>query len=328
MTEPLISLIIPVYNVEKYLDYCMKSVLAQNYTNLEIILVDDGSTDSSGKICDEYAIIDHRIKVIHKENGGLSSARNIGIETMTGEYLSFIDSDDFIRLDYVSKMYSYIIRDNSDLVVCSFKKVINDEAYDVIFPDKSQHFIFDRETTKLKMLSRQIPMYAHGKLYCVKVIGQLKFPEGKLYEDVPTNWEVAKTIERTTYITDEIYFYRQRLGSIVNAQYGHARMDQLYFAEKILGEIKEGDPLYHIAMSRCFFSAADNYTQVTKEYLEDWKYLETALKKYSIGVLKDITATKSLKVLAISSKISLKLTRIMGKMYKTYNCFKLKRKRV
>lgn len=122
--KPLISIIMPVYNVEQYLNYCMESILAQDYKNLEIILIDDGSTDSSGDMCDEYAKNDSRIKVIHKKNGGLSSARNIGIEVMTGKYMTFVDPDDYIRIDYVSRMYKYILEDETDLVVCSYKKIL------------------------------------------------------------------------------------------------------------------------------------------------------------------------------------------------------------
>lgn len=326
MKKPLISIIIPVYNVEQYLDYCMQSVLEQSYKNIEIILVDDGSVDSSGEMCDMYAKMDERVKVLHKKNGGLSSARNAGMEIIKGEYFSFLDSDDYIRSDYISKMYKYIVNDKSDMVICSVKKVIGNEDYRIIQKDSSEHFLFEKEVIKYKMLSRQVPMYAPSKLYKAKLAIKTKFPEGRLYEDIPTIWNVVKDVNKVTYTNDEIYFYRQRLDSIVNTKYKHERMDQLYFSEDILKEISKTDSLYNIAMSRCFFAAADNMTYVTKEYSEDWIYLSEALKKYKFGVFKDSTAEKKIKIMAILATISPNLVRIAGKLYKKINYCKLKMK--
>ena len=122
-SQDLISVIIPIYNVEQYLDRCIDSVKKQTYTNLEIILVDDGSPDNCGKMCDEYAEDDKRIKVIHKENGGLSDARNAGIEIATGEYITFIDSDDYVSLDYVEYMYKLLKDAGAKLSICGVMDV-------------------------------------------------------------------------------------------------------------------------------------------------------------------------------------------------------------
>lgn len=121
--EDIVSVIIPVYNTEKYIDRCLESVLNQTYSNIEIILIDDGSKDNSGKLCDSYASIDNRIKVIHKKNQGLGMARNTGIDNCTGKYLMFIDSDDYIELDMIEKLYKSIKKENSDICYCDFNRV-------------------------------------------------------------------------------------------------------------------------------------------------------------------------------------------------------------
>lgn len=327
MNEPLISIVIPVYNVEKYLDCCIQSVCAQTYNNLEIILVDDGATDSSGKMCDEYAEKDARVKVIHKENGGLSSARNAGIKEITGDYFTFIDSDDYIRVDYIDKMYEYMMKDDTDVVVCSFKKIVREEDWKNIPLCDVEHLVLEQTDAKFKVLSRQIPIYAHGKLFKSELKRWIEFPIGRLHEDIPVIWEVVKHITKMTYAKDETYFYRQREDSIVNAKYKHHRMDQLYFAEELLAEFDKKDECYYAAMSRCFFSASDIIVIVSKEYPEDWKYLVDAIKKYRDGVFKDKTAESKLKLMALISYVSPHLVRWVGQAYKKLNYYKWMNKR-
>lgn len=127
MNEPLISVIVPVYNVEKYVARCVYSILAQSYTNLEILLVDDGSTDSSGKCCDELGRNDTRVKIIHKENGGLSDARNIGMKAASGKYFAFVDSDDYIAEDYIAYLYGMIEKHHAQIAVCGYQKVYHSD---------------------------------------------------------------------------------------------------------------------------------------------------------------------------------------------------------
>lgn len=318
MQEPLVSVIIPIYNVEQYLAYCMESVLAQTYKMLEIVLVDDGSTDKSGEMCDCYQKQDDRVRVIHKKNGGLSSARNAGIKIMTGEYVVFIDSDDYVSTSYVEILMDYAKKDQADLVISSYEKVIGNCAYEGIVKFDI-HRTFNSDSLQYGMLARKIPMYACGKLYKAMLFNAVQFPEGKLYEDVPTSWEISKCIERATYINAKLYFYRQRPDSIVNAEFHCGRMEQLYAAERILEEVKGSERFSIIAASRCFFCAADNYALVTKDYCEEKLYLRDSLIKYRGAVLKDSTSGISLKVMAIATYISPVLVRLMGKGYKIYN---------
>ena len=139
MENQLISIIVPIYNVEKYLKQCIESIISQTYRNIEIILVDDGSPDNCGKICDEYSQKDKRIIVLHKENGGLSDARNKGIDIAKGDYLTFVDSDDFVNIDYIEKLYNSIKFNNTKLAQCGISKVDeNNEIIEKLNYEKNQ----------------------------------------------------------------------------------------------------------------------------------------------------------------------------------------------
>lgn len=314
-----ISIIIPVYNVEPYLERCLNSVINQTYSNIEIILVDDGSTDDSGIMCDDYKRQDTRIKVIHKENGGLSSARNEGLKYITGEYFTFIDSDDYMRTDYISKMYEATDNKKIDMVICRAKKVIGEEDYRLHLAKEGKAELLDVERVKIEMLKRKIPMYAHGKLFHKKLAKFICFPEGRIYEDVPTIWNVIKHVDVVAYLEEELYYYRQRLNSIVNSGFKVSRMDQCYFSEEIVKEVQEINELYYPATSLCFFGAVDNYCLITKEFPKEKKYLERLIYKYRRDVLKGRETQKILKVMAILSFFSLKLVKLLGKFYKLFN---------
>lgn len=315
-SEELITLVIPVYNVQKYLHQCIDSVLGQTYKNLEIILIDDGSTDMSGRICDEYLNCDSRIRVVHKKNGGLSDARNIGTQMSNGDYIAYIDSDDYVHENYILELHNAIKTRECDFSMCSYKKVKGDLDYEHNITDVKTIYLTG-EDAKIGILSRRLPMYAHGKLFRRELIPYLHFPEGRLYEDVPTIWRVLQTVNVVGYIEEELYFYRKRQGSIVNATYKHERMDQLYFAEEIMRSITSSETeLYYIAGSRCFFSALDNLTYVNAGFPEDEKYLIDAVKKYSKYVLKDKTSSMGLRMMALMSHISPQIVRGIGRLYK------------
>ena len=316
---PLISIIIPVYNVEKYLDYCLQSVLTQDYTNLEIILIDDGSTDSSGQMCDEYAKTDSRVMVIHQNNGGLSHARNVGMKVMRGEYFSFIDSDDYVRTDYISTLFRYILEDQTDLAVSLVKKVLDNKDIQPIAEENINHFIYNQEDIKLQMISRKVPMYAPGKLYKRELSNYMMFPVGRHFEDVPVSWKVINNVNNVSFIDSKLYYYRQRLDSIVNMSFKKERMDQVYFSEEIFDDTEDGTQLRNSAGTRCFFAAADNYSLVTKEFQEEKKQIKTSIKKYRKYVLKDNRAENSLKIMALLSYICPGLVRTLGRAYKKHN---------
>ncbi|MDS3264683.1 ss-1,4-galactosyltransferase [Streptococcus pneumoniae] len=217
--EDLVSIVVPVYNVEKYLKKSIESILNQTYQNIEILLVDDGSTDSSGKICESFSKVDPRIRVFHKENGGLSDARNFGIEQMKGQYVAFIDSDDYISKDYVWKLYSSIKNNDSEVSICSFLLVdekgekIKDELLD------SGKICLTGQQILEKVLTADGYRYvvAWNKLYRSTLFEKLKFKKGMLYEDEFLNYPLFWDCKRVSIVEEPLYLYVQRKGSIVQS---------------------------------------------------------------------------------------------------------------
>ena len=213
----LISVVVPVYRVEKYLDDCISSIVQQTYNNLEIILVDDGSDDASSSACDRWAVEDSRIVVIHKHNGGLSDARNVGLGIVRGEYIAFIDSDDWIDNTYIEKLTSVANNEQADVVTCALVDEI--EKTGATDPQKRQFFSGNSEQA-LTMLYDQTKIGVNAfKLYKRYIWDDLCFPYGKLYEDTLTTYKVFDLAERIVQIPDALYHYRIRENSIMTAPF-------------------------------------------------------------------------------------------------------------
>lgn len=223
----LISVIVPIYNVEKYLDKCVDSIINQTYKNLEIILVDDGSPDNCPKMCDDYAEKDSRIRVVHKKNGGLSDARNVGMEVATGEYVSFIDSDDYISLDFYETLLQTMIDNDSDIVECSVVKFYENEKFDEYSDDLK---VTNYETVDaLDGLISENPFKQHvwNKLYKSSVALDIPYAVGKLNEDEFWTYQVFGKAKKVTRINKTMYYYFQRNGSIMGNGYNIRRLDAL-----------------------------------------------------------------------------------------------------
>ena len=215
--DKLVSLIVPVYNVESYLEECVDSLIHQTYRNIEIVLIDDGCTDNSGKICDQYRKRDKRISVIHKEYGGVSDARNIGLSTATGDYIMFVDSDDFVAYNYVELMLTAIVSRQADLVCCGFS--LTNEAGEITASvcNKVQAVISKEESLRLLIQDNNpIENYVWNKIYKRCLFDKEKFPVGRLYEDVATMYKIFIKCNTIVLISDKLYYYRLRTGSIVH----------------------------------------------------------------------------------------------------------------
>lgn len=217
--KDLISVIVPVYNVQSYLEKCIDSILKQSYQNFEVILVDDGSTDLSGEICKSYCQIDKRIKLIKKENGGLSDARNVGILNAVGEFVAFVDSDDYIHEDYLRRLYDSTIKNNTDISVCSFfitteQGVILEE----VLTDDNEIVIGSKQLLK-NMLKKDGYRYvvAWNKLYRKSLFDKVSFDVGKLYEDELLSFKLYYQDLSVSIVKEPLYFYVQRQGSIVQS---------------------------------------------------------------------------------------------------------------
>ncbi|MCC8050304.1 MAG: glycosyltransferase [Clostridiales bacterium] len=210
--KELVSIIVPVYGVENYLDVCVKSIIDQSYHNIEIILVDDGSKDNCPAMCDKWARKDSRIKVIHKENGGLSDARNVGTNEAKGAYITYVDSDDVIHKEYVEYLYGLIKKYKADISICRLKDCIDvPESED----EKKEEFVYSNVQSIEKMLYQiEFTNSASGKLYSMKFAELLQFPIGKYHEDLMTIYKVLYEAEIIAYGQRELYYYMHHPGSI------------------------------------------------------------------------------------------------------------------
>lgn len=221
--NPLISVIIPIYNVEEYIDDCIRSSVNQTYKNLEIILVNDGSTDTCPAICDKWAKSDCRIRVIHKKNGGLSDARNAGLDICTGEFIVFIDSDDWVSEKYVETLLSAQQSSNADLVSCTLFLENGDSTTTRPVPT----FTDTAEKALLYLYNQtQFPVSAWGKLYRKRIWEKLRFPVGKICEDAFTTYKIVHNCPLVCQINEPLYHYRQRPQSIMTSSFKPSRMDE------------------------------------------------------------------------------------------------------
>lgn len=263
--DALISVIVPIYNVESYLEECISSIVCQSYRNLEIILVDDGSTDRSGEICDAWQMRDQRIIVIHKPNGGLSDARNVGMARASGTLIGFVDSDDFIAPDMYAALAERLIADGSDIAACFAQRVLADgtpcESPAPIAPcilDTSRAI---QELLKGRLLSE--PVYC--RLYRCETIQGIDFPYGKYFEDVFWSYQVIARARQVSVVDSALYFYRKRPGSITMSGYSlnslHALEGQLQRLDFVQNHFPEAElmaqrhllytSLGHIYLSVC-----------------------------------------------------------------------------
>lgn len=214
---PLISVIVPIYKVEDYLEKCIESILNQSYKNLEIILIDDGSPDNCPSICDRYEKLDTRIYVIHKKNGGLSDARNAGLEKATGEYISFVDSDDWLDGQFYEIMLSHILKENLDLVECGFVYVKDNEHKEEVHHSYDQAIFSNVEAMNFFICDKLFREIVWNKLYKRKVLGRHMFLSVN-NEDEYWTYKIFANANRVGYIAKALYFYLQRESSIMSSK--------------------------------------------------------------------------------------------------------------
>lgn len=213
--EGLISIIVPVYNVEKYIKTCIESLINQSYKKLEIILVDDGSTDNSGKICDQYAEIDSRIIVIHQKNGGAANAKNAGLKVATGEYLTFADSDDYVELDAYESMVSLLLEHNADVVQCGFRQIYSHRSEQYTFSGQQQF-------NEVEYLERYTTHWTCGllwdKLYRRELFENIYFEEGHVVDDEFFTYQGIMKAKKIVLDSMIVYNYRQRKSSVTGSE--------------------------------------------------------------------------------------------------------------
>ena len=236
---PLISVIVPVYKVELYLSRCIDSILVQTFTDFELVLVDDGSPDNCGKICDEYAQKDKRINIIHKENGGLSSARNAGIDWVLSnsdsQWLTFIDSDDWVHPQYLEFLLSGATSTNTDICVCEYTETANFSVFENLN---------NANTQKLSPEELFVNYYvtatvAWCKLYKKSCFENIRYPVGKLHEDEYTSYKILFAKNYVSYLKQPLYFYYTNPDSIIRSQWSPKRLDAIIAHEEQIAYFRE-----------------------------------------------------------------------------------------
>lgn len=223
--HPLVTVIVPVYKVEKYLEKCVDSILNQTYSSLEIILVDDGSPDNCGALCDNYAINDERIIVIHQENQGLSEARNAAIDIASGEYITFVDSDDWIDICFIENLLSLLIREKAQIAVTSLLNVFEDGSTQKNTNESSLIKLNKIEALSCYLFNGYLTPCACGKLYKKELWNNIRFPKGKLFEDQFTIYKVLEKAETVIFSPKDLYFYLKRNGSIGHSTFSSKTID-------------------------------------------------------------------------------------------------------
>ena len=304
--DTLVSLIIPVYNVESYIRRCIDSVIDQTYENLEIILVDDGSTDNCPMICEEYKIKDYRIQVIHQDNKGLAAARNTGLKNAHGYYVAFLDSDDYVSKYYIENLIAAITYENSDLAISMFINVIDNEEWKkeeatgslLNYRAKNNH-----DCLEDMLYQRGIETSAPGKLFTMNMIGDLCFPEGKLYEDIVFTTTMICRSKKIAIVDNVDYFYYQRNNSIQYQTFNTKKMDCIWHSLEMISLVKSEFPDLEEAAEIRFFGGLCNILfQIPRnQYNDERKIIWNYMKKIRPLVLKSKKARLKSKFAALLS---------------------------
>ncbi len=265
-------------------------MLSQTYSEYELLLVDDGSTDGSGEICDEYRLKDRRIKVIHQPNGGLANARNQGISKSSGEYLTFVDSDDWVDARLLEMLWEGIGK-GATISACGFYTVRNDAAKAWRNPETGYRVVPAVEATKDMMYTKSIDTSAWAKLYHRSCFDHIRFPEGRLYEEVATTYRLFLTQERIAITTTPLYYYVKRPGSIVTSSFSEKHMDMLKHSGEMLELAEESYPeLIPAARRRIVYACFYLLKTMGKEYRaypEQVERIMTQFRAYEKDVFRD-----------------------------------------
>lgn len=306
----MISVIVPVYNVEKYLERCVKSIVAQTYKDLEILLIDDGSTDKSGKMCNDFQQTDSRIKAFHKQNGGLSDARNYGIEHSAGEFISFVDSDDYIDEKMLETLHRLITENDADLAVCSAMDVF--EGKEVTQVKEIKEFNLNKvESYKYMLRGDGIPS-ACNKLYKRQTVGDVRFPVGKLYEDGFFTPQILKKVEKTAVTSKPMYYYFRRADSITTKPFRKGDLDVIEAYDKCVKQVKElcpeALPYAEFRYRNAYFNVLDKMLMRDDcKEIPEYKQVVKYLKKHTVQIVKDPGFGKMRKIAAVALKFSVPL---------------------
>lgn len=304
--QPLISIIVPCYKVEKYLPKCIESIICQTYTNIEIILVDDGSPDNCGKICDDYADKDLRIKVIHKTNGGLSDARNIAIDNTAGEYIVFVDSDDYVAPTHIEELYNMILRHQAEISINTFTTFYEGKA-PLPHPKSPKEYVYTGlEAIEEMFYQEKFDNSAWGKMYHSSLFTNIRYPKGLLYEDLPTTYKLMLKASKIVYNDNETYYYLLRNDSIERSEFSPEKLNSaLKLIELMEQDIQVLQPIIKSFYCRMASFIFHIILQMPEQYKgKDIFYQK--LKHYRKIVLCDKKARKKTRIACLCSYLGIK----------------------
>lgn len=294
--EDLISVLIPIYNVEDYLDRCLTSVLNQTYKNLEVILVDDGSPDNSGALCDGYAEKDSRVKVVHKENGGISDARNAALDAATGKYVTFIDPDDYVKETYVEYLYELVKEFGTRMSIALHEAVY--ETGKVLKWDTGERILMDSEKCMERILYHDaLDISVWGKLYERSLFKNVRYPKGKLFEDAGVTYKLIIQCDKVACGFESQYYYMIRKGcSIVTSRFHKSKLDMIEMTDQMAQGLREKYPALEDAILRrqvyARFTTLRQLVESDIRYRDKEKELIGYIKKNASSVLRNEKAPK------------------------------------
>lgn len=308
MSKPLISVIVPVYKVEPYLERCVDSIRNQTYQNLEIILIDDGSPDRCGEMCDGFAKEDPRIRVIHKENGGQSSARNLGLDIMKGEYVGFVDSDDSISLDMYERLYDLLQKNGADISACGSVAVHSSGKVQYLYPaypkDKQVCVFSMKQSLRENLMNQRITYSLWDKLYRREIFDGLRMTEGKIYEDMEIMPKCLERSEIVVYDPAPLYYYSLSQNSTLRSNFRPERFREAEVALEKAKDFQVRYPdLYNEAMGRylsicmstihasrgvesCFVQRKEMICQLRRKFPKDWTKTLSRNEKIKLTALR------------------------------------------
>ena len=304
MNKDLISIIVPIYNVEQYLNRCIESLVNQTYTNLEILLIDDGSTDNSGTLAEKWISNDQRIKVYHKKNGGLSDARNYGIKYAKGKYLSFVDSDDYVDMRFIEILYKTCIETNTKIATIGIQMFSDDVPVEkcVRLADSIDIYIKE-QAIKYLYAENKYGNYAWNKLYLKELFNNIKYPYGRKMEDLGTTYLLFDKCDYISYNSSKLYFYYQRSDSILHSLDSKFWVDKFTLITERYNYIKKKYP-----------NIEENYIDYMNGVLDAYPYISEDERKISRNEAIKIWS-KVKRFYGIKMKIKYYLFKFIPKLY-------------
>lgn len=321
--EDKVSVIVPVYNVAQYINRCVESIQNQSYKNLEIILVDDGSTDQSGDACDKFSANDNRIIVIHKENGGLSDARNAGIDKASGKYIAFVDGDDFLHKDFILSLITACKNNSADIAACGHTLYYSENLQ---FPTKANgDTVFSAEQAVKDIFTdkKTVDVMAWNKLYKASLFeGGIRYPVGKVHEDVATTYKLLSAVNNVAYVDLPFYFYVQRKDSIVNQPFNEKRLALLEIIKEI-EPFAQAHPEYHEEYR--FYVFLNHLLILNAMVLSNYKdkaYLEK-MRATTLNIYKNLSKNPYIKtshrITYVTLKLGIPVYRSVRKLFRSIN---------